>query len=58
MCSCIYVLHRQAKCFSMERVHLNLFHSSLYSLGISKHEFMTPDTFILHMRILRPTERK
>lgn len=41
----IYVLHMQAKCFSMERVYLSLFHSSLYSLGISKHEFMTPEHF-------------
>ena len=40
-----YVLHMQAKCFSMERVHLSLFRSSLYSMGISKHEFMSPEHF-------------
>ena len=40
-----YVLHMQAKCFSMERVHLSRFRSSLYSLGISKHEFMSPEHF-------------
>lgn len=41
----MYVWYIQAKCFGIRRIHLSLFHSWHYSLGISKHEFMTPGHF-------------